>query len=590
MQTYYSYTTDIINDEKQIMKIPLPSKLRAFTKSVKRASSSTDDEENKQQEEEEESKALQIQREQLAKQLRAAEILQKMVGPPIHINFIDEDGEVLQIKTLSGEETSHLFDRYTHQKGTPFLLSRALMYEFRYNGELVPLYDSGGKVTVPSCKFTIGGVGIVTGANIYVTTKLPDKTDFKYRIIPNIPWYVKSHPRCFINQRLSIQCGDGSILSGAVRDYSGDTGSFIIATNKKNATSEVIQHYDKDQFTVLLQDYYSPDTKGFLMDHMMFLENLVQSHESQLEQLDNQSLNTPNAIILRIIKIKQQIHRLLDYINAFREGDLFDHFIDRLSDALSSLADKNKIHLSNTSIHKVNKPLLELEEVVRVKRWPNNDETLEYSWEKGAIRSYTEHEGVGGYGFRRVYSVEFNNGECRSDVKDYHVIPEDNYTNKSWESIGINRVFEKDSLDPWAREVGWFTVEIDGSEEPFAYLSNAIRAVNLKHDATAEQQNSMAIYHEFQVEFGMLQSIDRLSDPIMQRIGRILIYLKDSIHGVKSGFIWKMAYGQWNDHLTTQMRDSVYEFALLKQCKVFGSVSIVMCASFCSMYVSSSYT
>jgi len=77
----------------------------------------------------------------------------------------------------------------------------------------------------------------------------------------------------------------------------------------------------------------------------------------------------------------------------------------------------------------------------------------------------------------------------------------------------------------------------------------------------------------------MLQSIDRLSDPIMRRICHILIQLNDSI-SVKSGFIWKTAQGHYTDHHTTQMRNSVYEFALLKQSKIFISVSIV--CSFCS--------
>jgi len=211
----------------------------------------------------------------------------------------------------------------------------------------------------------------------------------------------------------------------------------------------------------------------------------VERYESQVEQLDtnlNQGLDKSIAIILRIIKIRQQIHRLLNYLYAFHQNELrrgiggredpYSHIADRLRKTLSSLEDKKKSLLSNSSIHKVNKPLLEPEEVVRVKQW--NDETLEYSWEKGTIRSYTEHEGVGGYGFRRVYSVEFINGECRSDVEDYHVIPDENYTNKSWESsIGINRVFDKDSLDPWAGEVGWYTVELDGVEEPFVYLTDA---------------------------------------------------------------------------------------------------------------------
>ena len=55
----------------------------------------------------------------------------------MNINLIDEDGEVLQLLALASEGTFNVFDRYAQRKGTPFLLSR-IMYEFRYNGELIP--------------------------------------------------------------------------------------------------------------------------------------------------------------------------------------------------------------------------------------------------------------------------------------------------------------------------------------------------------------------------------------------------------------------------------------------------------------------
>lgn len=57
---------------------------------------------------------------------------------PININFVDEDGEVLQLQARPSEASAHVFDRYAQHKGTPFLLS-LVMYEFRYNGTVVQL-------------------------------------------------------------------------------------------------------------------------------------------------------------------------------------------------------------------------------------------------------------------------------------------------------------------------------------------------------------------------------------------------------------------------------------------------------------------
>jgi len=552
------------------MKIPLPSKLRAFVKSVKRTSSSIDEEETKQPEEENETLKIQhekqlekieekkIQHEQFLKQLKAAE---ELIVPPIYVNIIDENGEVLQLKTTKNEGTSRIFDTYADHQGTQFLLSR-IMYEFRFNGNMVPVGA------------TFDSFGIDNNAIIYVTTKVPSRSYFYNRMYPNIPVYVTNHPRCFIDDQIQVKI-DGRYIISAVADYlDKGTGLFIIVTSRDG---DKLQQCGTDEFIKIIQNYYS-DINGYTIDMVVSMQRLVSKYEDQVESLDtDQSLDEPNAIMLRIIKIKLQIHRLLNYINKCnkQEGkrvDLFSYYTKKLGKVLSSLSDKMKRHKSNPSIHKVNKPLFESEEVVRAKRWLNNDRALEYSWERGTIISYEEYEDIDGYGPCRVYSVKFDDGECHSDIEDYHVIPDENYTNKSWDSIGISRVYDNDSLDPWAREVGWYTVELDGVEEPFVYLTNAIRAVNL--NAAPGQQNPRKMI--YQTEHGMLQSIDRLSDPIMRRIGRILIQLEDSISGVKSGFIWKMAYGQWNDRHTTQMRDSVYNFALLQQSKTFGSVSTLL--------------
>jgi len=225
------------------MKIPLPAKVRAFGKtisSVKRRTSSID-EENKLLEEENE--RLKIQREQLAKQLKAAE---DEMGPLIPIDFIDEDGEVLQLQTTKNEGSNHLFDRYARKQGTPFLLGR-IIYEFRFNGQLIP-------------NVTIGSLGIVAGdagqnfnnAIIYVTTKLPNMKDFNERIVPNIPIIVQDYPRCFINQHVAIRTKDDSPLGGVVTDYlDEDTGVFTIEW-----TDGTIGKYDLDEFAIFLQKSY----------------------------------------------------------------------------------------------------------------------------------------------------------------------------------------------------------------------------------------------------------------------------------------------------------------------------------------------
>ena len=54
-------------------------------------------------------------------------------------------------------------------------------------------------------------------------------------------------------------------------------------------------------------------------------------------------------------------------------------------------------------------------------------EPSKYSWEKGTITSYTEHEDIDGYGPRRVYSVKFDNGNLQEHIEDYQVTLEGEY-------------------------------------------------------------------------------------------------------------------------------------------------------------------
>ena len=528
----------------------------------------------------------------------SVEELNELLAKQLHINFIDEDGEVLQLKARPSEETSQLFGRYALQQGTPFLLSQD-MYEFRFDDQVIESSVTIGSLVVASDDNPINA--ILSTIIIYVMNRLPFSAEFNDIIVPDIPEYVNDHPSCFINQQIRIDINRGII--GTVKDYSGDTDSFgFFEIEWSYGKTEL---HDKEEFTEVLQKYYS-DLNGFHQDIKLYLEGLVSKYESQVEQLDaEQSLDKPNVIILRMIKIRQQIHRLLSVINSVTDEDerglsKLDSFSDRLRKVLSSLSDEMKSHVSNTSLHKVKKPLFESEDIILAKLWPNNNKNLEPSWEKGIVRSYEEHEDVDGYGPRRVYSVEFDNRECRSDIEDYQVIPGKEYyfMDKGGQNeivlegeTKLKHIFDEDSSDPWAREVGWYTVEMKGVEDTFVHLSEAMLA-HASGSSVVLNRGSMHDDYKTSVSYlriGVLQLIDRISDPIMRRIGEVLLQpveyrpAEDEFCEVEQeGFIWKTARGHHTDQHTTQMKDSVYKFALLKQCKIFGSVSMV-CSSIYSI-------
>ena len=407
--------------------------------------------------------------------------------PPINVNFIDEDGEVLQLQTEPGDNGDYgIFDRYARQQGTPYLLS-GIMYDFTYNGKLI--------------NSSVRETGVVAGDDIkvYVTTKVPNRTDFHNWIVNNIPAFVNNQPHCFINQVISIK-GDQDLY--VVKEYSEDSDSFILGIRR---TGEGALRYDRDQFIILLRDYYS-NLNGFGHDFFVYLQGLVSKHQSQVEMLaTNQDLDKPNQTLLRIIKIERQIYRLLNYIDDVKDQELcgedemklFSHYTEKLGKALTSLINVKR-HFSDTSIHKVNKPILQPRDLVYVLRH-NEDKDVGPTWEKRTIKSIKEHEDIDGYGPRRTYAIRwvksssdvyypiFENGKDLV-VEDYQVMSIDDYETpkhiKESDWKGVKHVSDKESNDPWAREVGWYTVNIKGVEESFIHLSDALRAYDISQAQT----------------------------------------------------------------------------------------------------------
>ena len=164
------------------------------------------------------------------------------------------------------------------------------------------------------------------------------------------------------------------------------------------------------------------------------------------------------------------------------EYEPLNHFRDSLTERLSSI----KSRISNTAAtHKVHKLILEPNDKVYAKYWPNKarntysgkivpqaqiDETSDPSWHHGRIRSLhwrvagkEADENNDGYGPCKLYDVMFdlmNRGEYHSDIDDHQVILDKDYILskriKESERKGVNHVVDKTSKDPWARDIGWY--------------------------------------------------------------------------------------------------------------------------------------
>lgn len=80
--------------------------------------------------------------------------------------------------------------------------------------------------------------------------------------------------------------------------------------------------------------------------------------------------------------------------------------------------------------------------------------------------------------------MHFDDGDDLDDIEEFYVFLKEEYLlsmrkldgNSESEWIGVKNVLDRKSIDKWAKIVGWYVASIDGQEQPFSLLSNALRA------------------------------------------------------------------------------------------------------------------
>ena len=105
------------------------------------------------------------------------------------------------------------------------------------------------------------------------------------------------------------------------------------------------------------------------------------------------------------------------------------------------------------------------------------------TWHPGVITKVTE-DGCGGqYGPFLLYEVAFDDGDKLDEVQDYFVMKKSDYIisirktdvdngNVKW--IGVTNKLDEESVDDWAKKVGWYVATIDGEEQSFSNLSGEL--------------------------------------------------------------------------------------------------------------------
>lgn len=188
---------------------------------------------------------------------------------------------------------------------------------------------------------------------------------------------------------------------------------------------------------------------------------------------------TKKEILLKLLKIEQEIEELKRSTQKIRRCS---YLKDNDGQSPLNTIQGELVKWSYPKVDSVKKVLIDNNMYTTSKPMPTVGDSVfalhsgNDCWEAGEITSFSEDKDVDGYGPSRVYRILFDSGKEVDDIQDNEVICYDEYHNrmrKDWK--GVKHVCDKDSSDSWARNIGWYTVDVFGVEEPFAYISDALR-------------------------------------------------------------------------------------------------------------------
>lgn len=134
------------------------------------------------------------------------------------------------------------------------------------------------------------------------------------------------------------------------------------------------------------------------------------------------------------------------------------------------------------------KPRYEVGEEVYAAWWPDDKKQDEEPlWYLARIKSYYDQrvsttKGAGEYGAVRLYKVQYtDDGSQQDHIAEHFVFPKEDYllsinndVHHEWK--GVKNVLDKNSGDFWASLIGYYVAIIDGKEQSFPRLSEALRA------------------------------------------------------------------------------------------------------------------
>ena len=130
------------------------------------------------------------------------------------------------------------------------------------------------------------------------------------------------------------------------------------------------------------------------------------------------------------------------------------------------------------------KPILNVGDEVYAAWWEDTKRRGVNAWYPGKVKSYIE-VGNNNFGPIRLYDIIFDDGDKIDKLGDCFLFAKDEYLLRTkyrdQMPMGVKEVFDMSSMDVWAKIVGWYSVVIDGEDQHFVLLSDAMEAYAKQH-------------------------------------------------------------------------------------------------------------
>ena len=445
---------------------------------------------------------------------------------------------------------------------------------------------------------------IESGDIIYVQRKL-HSTDRLDNI--QIPKVSNHRPESFINQKMWVNETIGTIV-----DISHNESGIIWIVELQEGYKWI--DCTEEDITEGMRLYYTAHD-GIENDFANYLLHIMQKNQAGMEQFVSQlqqkyqSLGSTLPLyqnydddVFSIIKLEHEMSRSMEFnlhiepwMSTEKRLYVVRQSLTSLREYLPALSKLKKEILIKSKSTKVSKPIIDEREVVYVT-------IKEGVPERGMIKTCKEYDDIDGYGPRRTYSILLDNGDLLDDVDDYQVLLRNEYMLlkhlKESNSKGVKHICNKDSSDPWARERGWYTVNIDEVEETFVHLSDALRAYDIsqaktKGDDLKESDLNLprdwisyfkarasgndedlkwygaTVKDQISLTACLFVSYKRIQNPTMKTIWKALVFSSEPnvmLGGFNLGLCWKQAWCHYLEGNSAQMEYRLYVFALWRIC------------------------